>query len=208
MSVANCPSNIDYFNAYFDNPKSIARYKVMEVRGSLGKVASANAEADHASNKAAVPSCSLKSRGFRDKYEVWFKVTTTGSSKIKRSSKVYYYLAQARKEVCSKHQVNSKHSTLSSNVHILDSPRASNMRKNIYKRNQSPREDCMLGQKFGEEMEIQWSPFSFLFKGDVPDLCELLMILLVIGSWVLSNWEWGIGVMQLRGLNVERMVVK
>lgn len=37
------------------SPESIARYKILEVQGSLGMVASSNAEAGHASNEHAVP---------------------------------------------------------------------------------------------------------------------------------------------------------
>ncbi len=53
--LASYPKDIEYFQRYLDNPESIARYKILGVRGSLGMVASSNAEAGHASNEHAVP---------------------------------------------------------------------------------------------------------------------------------------------------------
>ncbi len=42
-ALANRPKDVDYFCEYLD-PKSIAQYKILEVRGSLGMLASSNAE--------------------------------------------------------------------------------------------------------------------------------------------------------------------
>jgi hypothetical protein len=49
------PNHVEYFKKYFNNPKSIAKYKIKKVRGSLCCIASSNAEATHSSNEAAVP---------------------------------------------------------------------------------------------------------------------------------------------------------
>ncbi len=54
-ALADRLNNIVYFHEYLDQPESIARYKIMSVRGSLGIVASSNAEAGHANNEHAVP---------------------------------------------------------------------------------------------------------------------------------------------------------
>ena len=54
-ALANRPRDVEYFRGYLDHPESIARYKIMEVRGGLGMVSSSNAEAGHASNEHAVP---------------------------------------------------------------------------------------------------------------------------------------------------------
>ncbi len=53
--LADRPKVVEYFRKYLDNPESIACYKILGVRGSLGTVASSNAEAGHASNKHAIP---------------------------------------------------------------------------------------------------------------------------------------------------------
>ncbi len=55
IALADRPKDIDYFREYFDNPESIARYKILGVRGSLGMVTSSNAEAGHASHEHSVP---------------------------------------------------------------------------------------------------------------------------------------------------------
>ncbi len=53
-SLAEWPKDVEYFITYLDSPESIGRYKILEVSGSLGMVASSNAEAGHASNEHAV----------------------------------------------------------------------------------------------------------------------------------------------------------
>ncbi len=55
QELAACPKDIEYFQKYLDHLESIAQYKILGVGGSLGMVASSNAEAGHASNEYAVP---------------------------------------------------------------------------------------------------------------------------------------------------------
>ncbi len=53
-ALADRLNDIVYFHEYLDQPESIARYKIMSVRGSLGMIASSNTEAGHASNEHAM----------------------------------------------------------------------------------------------------------------------------------------------------------
>jgi len=54
-ALAQFPEHIDYFKRYFKNTKSIAKYEIMKIRGSLCTVASSNAEATHSSNESHHP---------------------------------------------------------------------------------------------------------------------------------------------------------
>ncbi len=53
-ALADRPKDFNYYCGYLDCPKSIARYKILEVRGSLEMVGCANAEKGHSSSKHAV----------------------------------------------------------------------------------------------------------------------------------------------------------
>jgi len=54
-ALAAYPQHIAYFRSFFDNPRSIAKYAIMQVRGSLCTISSANAEQVHSSNEVHVP---------------------------------------------------------------------------------------------------------------------------------------------------------
>lgn len=54
-ALADRPKDVNQFHGYLNCPESIARYNILEVRGSLWMVASSNAEAGHASNDYVAP---------------------------------------------------------------------------------------------------------------------------------------------------------
>ncbi len=55
QELADHPKDVEYFHKYLDHHESIARYKILGVRGSNGIVASSNAEVGHGSNEHAMP---------------------------------------------------------------------------------------------------------------------------------------------------------
>ena len=54
-SLEAFPSHIDYFQGYFNFPKTIAKYEIKKIRGSLGCISSAYSEQIHSSNEHACP---------------------------------------------------------------------------------------------------------------------------------------------------------
>lgn len=55
QELVDRPKDVECLRKYLDKPESIACYKILGVRGTLGTVASSNTEAGHASNEHTVP---------------------------------------------------------------------------------------------------------------------------------------------------------
>ena len=49
------PAHVEYFKNYFDDPASIAKYSLSQIRGGLCTISSEAAEQTHSSNERALP---------------------------------------------------------------------------------------------------------------------------------------------------------
>jgi len=73
--------HIEYFRGWFNNTRSIAKYEVMKVRGTLCKVGTSNSEATHQSNEAHMP---MNLMGIMSPEEHLLKLTERSDQWIKR----------------------------------------------------------------------------------------------------------------------------
>jgi len=58
-ALAECPLHAAYFKKWFDKPKSIAKYEIMKVMGSLCTISSSNSESLNSSNESFMPTVTM-----------------------------------------------------------------------------------------------------------------------------------------------------